>query len=253
MDLTPVASRIASIGHATAEEVRWACPTCGVIEPRQIKYNGRWIRNACACEIATRKAQEAAERRYQEIKTIEKATYTWLGGQWSDMALSTKTFENFQAERQQEGFDLAQLFAKETQGTLILHGSYGTGKTHLLAAICNDMRLHLKESRFTTAPKLFKAIQERIQFDESYTQLIRHAISTPLLVIDDIDKAKHSEFREEIYFEIIDERTKAGKPIAISTNRLDDLALFVGGAVCSRLLIGQIAVPMNGADYRIGM
>jgi DNA replication protein DnaC len=70
-------------------------------------------------------------------------------------------------------------------------------------------------------------------------------------VIDDVEKAKHSEFTEEVYFEIVDERTKAGRPIAISTNRLGDLEQYVGGAVCSRLSIGQIAVEMMGADYRL--
>jgi DNA replication protein DnaC len=78
-------------------------------------------------------------------------------------------------------------------------------------------------------------------------------MKTNLLVIYDLDKAKHSEFREEIYFEIIDERVKAGRPIAISTNRLDAIEDYVGGAVCSRLKIGQIPVEMRGVDYRENM
>ena len=53
-------------------------------------------------------------------------------------------------------------------------------------------------------------------------------------MIDDIDKAKHNDFREEIYFSSIDARTNAELPTAISTNRIDDIADYVGGVVCSR-------------------
>jgi DNA replication protein DnaC len=133
-----------------------------------------------------------------------------------------------------------------------LYGSFGTGKTHLLAAVCNAILLYAPPitSLFTTAPKLFNAIQERIQEREGYWGLIERAIATPLLVIDDIDKAKYSQFREEIYFAILDERVKARLPTAISTNRLSALTEYVGGSVCSRLKVGQVAAEMIGDDYR---
>lgn len=144
------------------------------------------------------------------------------------------------------------MFANDPFGVLVLHGTYGTGKTHLLAAVGNKVLRNKKpmESLFTTSPKLFGAIQDRIQRGEEYYSLIDSAVRTPLLIIDDIDKAKWTEFREEIYFSIIDDRIKDRKPIAISTNRLDELASFVGGAVCSRLKTCQIEAEMIGIDYR---
>jgi DNA replication protein len=105
-------------------------------------------------------------------------------------------------------------------------------------------------SLFTTAPELFAAIQQYIACNDDYYKLVERAARTQLLVIDDIDKAKHTDFREEIYFAIIDKRVNRGLPTAISTNRLDELANFVGGAVASRFQVGQIAIAMNGADYR---
>lgn len=244
---------LSHVGKDTAEEATWVCETCGVVQPRQLRVNGRWIRQKCTCQIAHEKAQEAQEWRLKELLGLINVTYAWLGVRWSDKPLVEKTFETFEVDRQQNAFIACRDFAIDLSGTLILHGTYGTGKTHLLAAICNELRLHMVASRFTTSPKLFKAIQERIQYNEDYNGIIHNAITTPLLVIDDIDKAKVSEFREEIYFEIVDERTKHGLPIAISTNRLTDLANYVGGAVCSRLSIGQIAVQMIGDDYRMEM
>lgn len=227
----------------------WGIPVayqgCGVILPIETRP-GRYVRSSCACERAAKNGtQEAA----WSTKQIEE-TYAWLGSNWADTMLTQKTFANFKASRQPEAFQMTQTFADMLSGTLILHGPYGTGKTHLLAALCNELRVRGKSSLFVTAPKLFAVLQERVGLRESYTPLITKAISTPLLVIDDIDKAKRTDFREEIYFGIIDERVKRGLPMAISTNRLAELADFVSGAVASRLSIGQIAIEMAGEDYR---
>jgi DNA replication protein DnaC len=223
---------------------------CGVIEPLQLP-SGRFIRRSCTCERAARKLQQQQFEQEQWMQRHSNRLYDWLGPRWTDYSLKNKTFSNFQFQRQPDAYDMAHEFVSLLSGTFILHGSYGTGKTHLLAAICNDLLKHQTSCLFATAPNLFRAMQARIQNKEDYTELIFRAIRTPLLVIDDVEKAKHSEFTEEVYFEIVDERTKAGRPIAISTNRLGDLEQYVGGAVCSRLSIGQIAVEMMGADYRL--
>jgi hypothetical protein len=89
------------------------------------------------------------------------------------------------------------------------------------------------------------------QVNEENQALLDRCVNTPLLVIDDIDKAKHTDAREEVYFTIIDARTNAALPTAISTNRIEDLADYVGGAVCSRLKVGQIAVEMTGAAKEV--
>lgn len=220
---------------------------CGEIAPIETRP-GRYVRRSCACERAA-VAQAGSNTVSWNEKQIQE-TYAWLGLKWSDAMLAKKTFATFQADRQQEAFEMARAFADIMAGTFILHGPYGTGKTHLLAALCNELRKRGKSTLFVTAPKLFTVIQERVSLRESYVPLITKAIRTPLLVLDDIDKAKHTDFREEVYFAIIDERVKLGLPMAISTNRLAELKDFVGGAVASRLGIGQISVEMTGEDYR---
>ena len=242
-----------TFGYATPQEATWTCDTCGEIQPRYLSAISRYMRGMCACERAKIEAERQAER-LAYVRAVEQETrrytYGWLGQRWSDEALATKTFANFDVLRQPQAYEAILSFADIMAGTLVLYGSYGTGKTHLLAALCQEMKAREKKARFTTAPKLFASIQWHIGRNEDYTGLIQKAIETPLLVIDDVDKAKWSEFREETYFEIIDSRVNAHRPIAISTNKLDDLASYVGGACASRLAIGQLAVEMNGTDYR---
>lgn len=239
----------------SASEATKICDACkATVEPKQMLIGEeiRYSPRICPCRVAEEKRLEQEKVRAEILEAQSRHTYSWLGSKWSMASMRQKTFDNFQADRQPEGYEAARLFADDPFGCLTLHGTFGTGKTHLLSAVCNKSLYNAKPcySLFTTAPMLFGAIQERIGHNEDYFPIIDRAIQTPLLVIDDVDKAKWTEFREEIYFSIVDRRVQAGRPIAISTNRLSDLADFVGGAVCSRLKIGQIDVEMAGADYR---
>lgn len=206
-------------------------------------------------EMQNYRTQYDVLERQQLMYTMPRNTYAWLG-EWNDTSLAKKTFDTFEVTRQPGAYEAVQAFATSLQGHLVLRGSYGTGKTHLLAALCNALRERKKpvDSRFAAAPSLFHAIQDYMKhdYDAPYTDLIRKAINAPLLVLDDIDKAKWSEFREEIYFDILDGRTKNGRPTAISTNQTD-ISLYLGGACTSRLAMGLIEVDMVGGDYRKGL
>ncbi|HEY7417089.1 MAG TPA: DnaA/Hda family protein [Ktedonobacteraceae bacterium] len=193
--------------------------------------------------------RQAKEHRWWLSQNAPK-TFNWLGGRWTNSDYLKKRFSNFDRSRQPEAFRVATMFADRLRGTLVLYGPFGLGKTHLLTGICNA--LHEKEtaSKFCTAPNLFAAIQDCINRHEDYNSIINNAIWTPLLVIDDVDKARYKEFREEVYFDILDGRVQRGLPTAISTNLLSDLGSYVGGACLSRLSIGQLAVEMDGNDYR---
>ncbi len=242
---------IARRGYETPEEAYHDCPVHGAIVPYFVKLTGRWLKGRCPCTDAEMRRQEQAEIRLAWMRDQLRHNFEWLGPMWSDMPLRDKTFENFNEGFQDEAFEQVQMWLGNMHGTLILHSAgFGTGKTHLLAAIVNCLRINGLSSRFVTAPKLFRAVQQCIDRHEEYTPLIHKAIHTPLLVLDDVDKAKPSEWKQELYFEIVDERVKRGLPIALSTNRISDLAFYVGGAACSRLSVSQIDVDMSGVDYR---
>jgi DNA replication protein DnaC len=236
----------------TMADATWTCANCGVIAGKAITFTGsvRYVKSQCACQVTEVERKLYEEKRQKWIHEQRGRTFSWLGERWDDSALLEKTFDNFDQRAQPNAFHDVRSFITDMRGVLVLHGTWGTGKTHLLAALCNEIRQYERGSLFVTAPKLFSVIQTKIATHEDYSSILTSAMRTNLLVIDDVDKAKHSDFREEIYFEIIDERVKAGRPIAISTNRLDMLEQYVGGAVCSRLKVGQIDVPMLGVDYR---
>jgi DNA replication protein DnaC len=236
-----------------AAEKTWTCPACGVVPPIALA-EGWYARRLCRCERAAFDARQLRQLQEELLQARTALTYTWLGRAWSEPSLATKTFATFRQERQPEAYALAQAFAEHPEGVLALYGSFGTGKTHLLAAITNAVTAVGQRSRFASVVSLFDALQERIQFGQDYHELVRKAIGAPLLVLDDLDKLKPSEFREETLYKLLNGRCNAGLPLAISSNNApNDLEWWVGSAARSRLMQGLIPVPMNGPDYRLEM
>lgn len=151
-----------------------------------------------------------------------------------------------------DAYEQAVTFAREPRGILVLYGDYGTGKTHLLVAIANARRERAEATLFASAVTLFDAIQDRIGRKQDYHDLLRRAIATPVFILDDVDKPKPSDFREEVYYQIIDGRTRVRRPIAVSCNCSPAaLSRWIGGAARSRLMQDVLLVEMMGQDYRL--
>ena len=229
----------------------WTCPRCGLIPPLAFA-EGWYARRPCRCEEAAWEARERERLREETAHARAALTYTWLGRAWAEPHLSTRTFATFERERQPDAFEQALAFAERPHGTLAFFGAFGTGKTHLLAAIANAQIEQGRPCRFASAVSLFDAVQERLERKQDYHELLRQAISTPLLLLDDVDKLKPSEFREETLYKLLNGRNVAGLPLAISTNNPPGaLARWVGEAGRSRLMQGILPVPMDGPDYRL--
>src|SRR5437763_547694 len=132
----PLHGRFARLPQS-AEEATWVCPVCGVIAPRRTCLGSevRYVRGRCACQQAEIERQERKRLQREWLDWQSIRTYSWLGRKWDDLALRRKTFENFDARRQPEAFEAARLFAEFPSGSLVLYGTFGTGKTHLLAAV----------------------------------------------------------------------------------------------------------------------
>jgi DNA replication protein DnaC len=247
-------------GKATLEEALWTCPTCGPIRP--FAYANGFLPGRCACQ---RRAQEREQRLkvYAALQEQGQANrkrqcarcYTWLGDEWSEAGLEERTFAAFQRGLQPQAYDTAKAFAEHQRGNILFIGSYGTGKTHLAAAICNQLCDEFVVCRFTTGQGLFDAIGHCISTKQDYHHLIAEAANVPVLVIDDIDKtylpsSTDGRFQTRTFFDILDKRYKKKLPTIITSNE-DDITPYVGKASFSRLQVGLVMRIMDGADYRI--
>ena len=250
------------------KELFWTCEKCGPVEPRALP-TGRWKKRECQCQIAARKAAQAEQERQEWLQKTRIRTYGgWLGERWEDeeivAEMCSKTFQSFQKERDPIAYKKAWEFAQNPRGNLLFCGGYGTGKTHLEDAICNYLRetgrlmpdgtRQPMTSLFASAPQFFRAYNDALNSTDKTRaiSIIDQAIGTPLLVIDDVDKARPTEPRLDTYFLILDERYKAKRPTILSTNRQDNLADYIGEAVAySRFMRKLEVIEMTGDDYRL--
>lgn len=109
-------------------------------------------------------------------------------------------------------------FLKEGRG-LLLYGTVGTGKTYYAACIANRLIDNGYSALMTNFARLTNAIQGMYEGKQEYIDSLNRY---SLLVLDDLGAERKSEFMQEMVFNIIDSRYRAGLPFIITTNLTAD-------------------------------
>lgn len=118
------------------------------------------------------------------------------------MAAAKKYVDNFQE-------------LKEQGKGLLLYGDVGTGKSYVAASIANaliDKGIPVYMTNFAKIANVMQGIFGEKQ--EYYDSLNRF----PLLILDDLAAERKTEYMQEIVFQVLDTRCRAGLPLIITTN-----------------------------------
>lgn len=212
---------------------------------------------------AERAAQEEAERRRARIERL-------LGRSGIKKRFQQRTFDRFRADTPDRrkwlrvAKDYADHFAeKRLSGEgLYIEGTYGTGKTHLAAAIA----LQLIEAGVPVVCKtsidLLIDIKRSFDYGEvSEDAILRAYREVDLLIIDDLGKEQVTDWSVSTLYSILNDRYEDMKPTIITTNfgsddliRIETPRGFDGGhraaAIVSRLREVSTLLTMVGEDYR---
>lgn len=145
-------------------------------------------------------------------------------------AFEDKTFTTFlidqhlvggQQKSLQFAYDLAFSFASEPRGWLLLEGSYGTGKTHLAAAIGNERLKRGDQVLFITTPDLLDHLRNAYapSAETGYDELFDRIRNAPLLILDDLGVENPSPWAQEKLFQLLNHRYSYQMPTVITTNQ----------------------------------
>ena len=175
--------------------------------------------------------------------------------------LKELTFESFkprgrkglgemQSTSLERAYNLAHHYAQNLNGWLMLQGGYGSGKTHLAAAIANFAVSMGVPTLFLTVPDLLDALRfaygaEDTTFEERFDQ-IRNA---KLLVLDDFGTQNATGWAQEKLFQIVNYRYINKLSTVITTNlALDEIE----ARIRSRLSDPELVTPVrvSAPDYR---
>jgi DNA replication protein DnaC len=207
-----------------------------------------------ACSAAEEARLDAADRRRREQRArIELRRRIAVSGMPRE--LERVELDRLDTGRCGRAIDCARGWAARDVRGLLLTGPFGTGKTTIAAGA---MRLVLAErdARWVSIPELFRRLASKLGSEEHEWALklltARHA-----LVLDDLDKARPTDYGAEQVFLAIDNAVTRGQQLLVTTNlSLGQLAMKwpapSGEAIASRLAGYCTAIEVAGRDRRIG-
>ncbi|MBR6088536.1 MAG: ATP-binding protein [Anaerolineaceae bacterium] len=145
--------------------------------------------------------------------------------------------------------DCALKFADSPVDWLLFTGRYGTGKTHLAAAIANSALEKGIDLIFQPVPDLLD--QLRMSYGgaaESFEERFDRIRSIPLLILDDLGAQSPTAWAEEKLYQIINYRYVNRLPTVVTSNVS---MREMDGRIASRLRDGMVThITMQVPDYR---
>lgn len=198
---------LASMGlDESVYDPKWDCPRCedkGFIQPNVL----------CSCR-AQKKANHLLKASRMPDK-LQKMTFANFSADPykdpKDMAKKIKRCQNFASE----------LIAGTDMGNLVLRGDVGRGKTHLAAAIANELLQSGKTVLYGSAEALMDLMRS-LKYDEAIkekqNEMLALFYTSSLLVIDDLGSENLTDFVVNQWQIIIEERNLRNKSWIITTN-----------------------------------
>ena len=144
-------------------------------------------------------------------------------GLYAHMTFNTfslrKSLPKEQRDNLRAGLELAKAYADEPRGWLLLLGDYGSGKTHLAAAIANSHALKGSPVLFVTVPDLLDHLRAAFApiSPVSYDKRFNEVKSAPLLILDDLGTESGTPWAREKLYQLFNFRYNAALPTVITT------------------------------------
>lgn len=143
--------------------------------------------------------------------------------------------------------------AMEPAGFVIIYGPPGTGKTYMAAAVANEALKYEHTVLYTTLPELLNELREAYKEDgeNGYDKILRMVKSVDVLILDEIDKARLTDWAKEQIFHIVEHRYREimdKLTIFVTNGEPDDLPPYWRSRVLDKRMSAQHR--MDGQDLR---
>ncbi len=227
------------------------CRICGgprqtIVTPPFEGAKPRTVR--CWCGCPTQEDRRKETERQEQIERRRRACF-----RGTDM--KGWCFANDDKRRPELSAALAKYAAEFRQHLsdghgLLLYGSVGTGKTYLAACVANAVIDLGYSARMTN----FSDISNDLWNAEDKAVYMAELRRFDLLILDDLGAERKNEYMQEIVYNVIDARYRAGRPVIVTTNlSQDELAkpAEIGyGRIYDRILERCLPVKVDGQSRR---
>lgn len=187
---------------------------------------------------AARKAAEQAERDEEAARRMQARVREIIGASGMHARFLRRTFASFQPTQENhraltackkyaDNFRDKQPSNNEDPGRngLFITGPKGTGKTHLAAAIANQLMQEgtavVCMTMIDLLDRIKQTFEKQKQWGVSESSVLTTYKEVPLLIIDDMGKEPATEWAVSKIYAIINARYEAYLPTIITTNYSD--------------------------------
>ena len=159
-----------------------------------------------------------------------------LGNELGD-SLSDKTFENFDLNRPvapfewngdqvslesqqyflEDSFEKARAYAEDPRGWLFIYGEFGSGKSHLAAAVGHVIAKRGLQVSYRNVPELMDMLRAGMN-DGKFAEISDAVRNSKVLVLDDIGAENTTGWTEERLFIVLDHRMRYKMPTIMTAN-----------------------------------
>ena len=175
----------------------------------------------CLCQIQRSETDRLARlRRYSNLGVLHNVTFETLAPTGPGVGPEANA-------RYDAALRAARAFAEAPDGSLLLTGGHGTGKTCLGAAAANRLMAQGHPVLFSFVPDLLDQLRGGFADDTtlSHEELFEQVKNVSVLVLDDIGAHNGTPWAEEKLFQVVNHRYINGLPTiltsAVPLERLD--------------------------------
>ena len=139
--------------------------------------------------------------------------------------LREQELDREKAENLKRAYTFARTFAANPQDWIAFTGTYGCGKTHLSAAIANEITQRGEPALFVVVPDLLDHLRAAFNPNSltSYDKRFDEVRRAPLLVLDDLGTESATPWAEEKLYQLFNHRYNARLPTIITMAKDVDL------------------------------
>ena len=233
------------------------CPTHGGFESVNI-FRTVWTR-CPSCE-QDRREREAAASEAGRLQLEREQMVQRLGHSAIPKRFIGRSFDSFKVEHegQAKALEICKQYAEDFDANLkagrglVLSGKPGTGKSHLAAAIMQELLMR-RSVLYVTCMDVIRMVRETWRRDssESEREVLQRLARLHLLVIDEVGVQYGTEGEQTILFDVLDMRYREVLPTILMTNQdMTGARKFLGDRTWDRIKETGRWVPFEWDSYR---
>ena len=242
--------------HARAmEQVAGTCPEHGNFVTWRLVGSDASTCPRCFAAALRRETQETFFRdRVARLQSMSGVPARYGGAGFSNFEQPT------QAHRQAVGILTGYMRqirddARQAQAwrPIVMHGGVGTGKTHLVCALVNNLVSRGVSARYTTMQAMLADIRRAYGATDltEAGQVDRYVNGPDLLVLDEADLIRGTDNDLGLVFAVVNGRYNASRPMVMVSNQPPDgLATYIGERTMSRMRENVALVSCPWPDCR---